>query len=151
MGTKNGVDDTASVILEFGGPIQEISVALCLYGEHLVPDRITEQLGLTPTSSAARGERKGPRSPPLARGVWILERRGFGGDAASLDRLLRKLLEDLSPSDSVWTRIRERFQVELRVALHLGSWNEGTAVEPSTLAAMAHLKIPLLLDVDVDP
>jgi hypothetical protein len=48
------------------------SATLRIFGESLNFDEINRTLGLSPTSSHRKGDRKGPHSPPSKHDMWML-------------------------------------------------------------------------------
>ena len=116
-------------------PPDESSFTLAVYGEDLVPSEVTNLLGLQPTRSFERGYRRNPTSRPMPHGAWFFEERGQ--PPRDPDDLARSVLIRFSAAPETWSRVRELYKVQLRVALQMASWNRGFAFSPTTLQLIA--------------
>ena len=123
------------VIAEVGGPPDESSFTLAVYGEDLVPSEVTNLLGVEPTDSFERGYRRKPTSRPMPHGAWFFEERGQ--PPRDPDDLARSVLLRFSAPPERWSMVRERYEVQLRVALHVAGWNKGFAFSPTTMQLIA--------------
>lgn len=121
-----------TVVAEVGGLVDETKVTLALYGDDLEPQEVTELLGVEPTSAHRRGDVRGRGVRPYPKGAWFLEL--VGTPPQGPEELLGELLERLPPSSSsVWTTLRERFDVQLRFGIFLDAWNRGFGVPAGQL------------------
>ena len=141
-------------LFRVGGPIDEVGVGLAVYGEDLDPVAVTELLGCPPTWAYRRGDVRGPRSPPLKRGVWMLEERCAA--PRQLEELAAHFLDRLPQDQSTWARLRERYEVKLRFSIRVKRWNRGFEISAALASRISGLGIPLgfeiwhdQLDVDV--
>ena len=133
--------------VNIGGPIDDASVSLCLYGDDLDPDALTRLLGLAPTHSPRKGEpRKKPGLPPFPQGAWIhkVERRTGPG---AVDLALGCLLDQLPADPALWAALAERHEVRLSLSVSFEGWNKGFTLGPRTLQRVAALGVRL--DVDL--
>ena len=139
----------AEIVAVVGGLVDESRVSLAIYGENLDPHRVTEALGVVPTSAHRRGERRGPRSPPYAQGAWLLEETGEApiGPEELLGRLLRRLPDPGSP---MWEQLRERCDVQLRFGLFMNTWSRGFGLSAELLARLARIGCELEFDIYAD-
>lgn len=133
------------VVLTVGGPLDEVSVSLCLYGEDLIPDEITAILKCEPTSSHVKGNRKGPRSPPAKQGGWFLNERASAPE--SVDGLVLSLLARVPDDPEFWRSLHLRYAVQLRFGLFQSAWNRGFGLEPSTVSRISHIGAAVVFDV----
>jgi hypothetical protein len=133
------------VLAELGGPVDESSATLAVYGQDLEPHDVTALIGVEPSDSFRRGFKRGPRSPAMAHGAWFLEVRGVApdGPAVQLETLLSKLPE----STHVWQQLHERYTVQLRLALHVQGWNKGFSLSKQLTARLAVLGVDLEFDL----
>jgi hypothetical protein len=136
-------------LLRVGGPVDECGVCFAVYGEELDPDAVTAAIGHAPTSSHRRGERRGPRSPPYKGGAWFLEARGRA--PRQVEELVADVLDHLPRDEGVMQRLRDAYDVQLRIALHLGGFNEGFNLSPMIVERIAKLGVPMLFDIYADP
>ena len=126
-----------------GGGIDEVGVCFAMYGEDLDPTAISPIVGCEATSSHRRGDRRGPHTPPSKHVAWFLQLRGRA--PRTVDDLLTELLGSI-PLDAV-PRLRERYEVQIRIALHMDGWNKGFQLSPDVLERLASLNVPVLFDV----
>ena len=77
----------------------ETSASFSLRADELVPAEVTALLGIAPTAAWARGDvftnRTGPHEQPW--GIWRVDSRKEGVQAAELEHHIRYLLERLEP------------------------------------------------------
>ena len=139
------MDNSLPILITTGGPVDELGICLAVYGVDLEPAQVTAILGCGPSSSHRRGEQRGPRSPPLKKGAWLLEVRGKAPTSA--DELLADLLSRIPRDENVWIALRERFDVQLRFAVHMTGWNRGFGVSAAMITAIAKLHAELVLDI----
>jgi hypothetical protein len=131
-----------------GGPIDEVRVTLALYSEDLEPDEVTRALGVQPTSAHRRGERRGPRSPPYRQGAWFLteQSREREGAEPAIERLLKQVPNDAA----LWLLLGGKHDVQIRLGLHMSSWNEGFVIARELVARIAVLGATLNFDIYAD-
>jgi hypothetical protein len=129
--------------------MQESVATLRISGDSLIPEDISRLLGSDPTHSQIKGETiVGPKTGKenIAKfGLWILgasdcEPENINGQ---VEAILGMLTDDLS----IWTKIREEFEIDLFCGLFMGSTNEGLSISPQTLAALGMRNIELCLDI----
>lgn len=137
---------SAHVNAEVGGLVDETNVAICIYGEELIPEEVSELLGLNPTHAHRKGDRKKPSSSHVFKtGVWIFELRG--GAPKGPEELTVALLDRLPPTESVWTELASRYRVELRYGLHLNSWNRGFDISQRVVEKIAEIHATVGFDI----
>jgi hypothetical protein len=133
------------VIAEVGGPPDESSVCLALYGPDLDPDEVTALLGCKATDSHRRGDRKGPESPPFKQGAWLFSLRGEA--PTEPDQLFRRLLLRLPSDEKVWRELSSRFEIRVTIAAHFAGWNKGFELSSDIVAAIARMHATLGTDI----
>jgi hypothetical protein len=131
--------------LRVGGPVDEFGACVAVYGEDLDPEAVSALLGCSPTSSHRRGDRRSLRSVPYKRGGWFLELRGRAPDCP--DELVAKLLSQLPAEEPVWLRLGERYEVQLRLGIHMRGWNRGFDLSPALVAKAARLHARVGFDI----
>lgn len=94
----------------------EVAIALCIYGVDLDPTELSAILGVDPTHSHRRCERKSLMTAPYDKGAWIREVRRF--EPIEPDKMLEEVLDKLPSDPVVWQRLAERFQLRVDFALH---------------------------------
>jgi len=128
-----------------GGIVDETSVTLALYGEALNPAEITRALRYSPTKSFAKGFIRGERSPPTPHGAWLLTLEGKA--PIGPDQLIGALLAKFSAVQNVLHDLTKRFDLQLRVAVHLDCWNRGFTLSRETLTQIERLGARLEFDI----
>ena len=122
--------------------------ALRVVGDDLFPDEVTDLLGARPTRSFARGDeiRHKRTSTRTAKfGFWVLD--GPETQPADLDTQVNELLGPLTSDLGTWQEIAARFSVDLFCGWFMKFGNEGVAISPATLKALAERQIALDLDI----
>jgi hypothetical protein len=132
-------------VVEVGGLVDSSSASLCLYGEMLEPDGVSQLLGVQPTTAIRRGDKRGPRSPESPRGVWIL--RVEGDAPAGPEQHLRQLLMRLPTDRATWEAVRSHYEVRISVGIHINAWNRGFVLGPELLRSVAALGLELDFDI----
>lgn len=122
--------------------IDELLVSFILWGNHVDPDEVTALLQVTPSDIYDRAESI-PRNPV---GNWRLESQCDAHEP--LDRHLQSLLQQLLPvADKIQSLVATGATTEFRCALWVRTSQEGTTIQPSTLAGVAQLGASLGLTV----
>jgi hypothetical protein len=129
--------------------IQEAHVSFGFFGDSLVPQRVTDLLGLSPTHAHARGDPHPIRSNPDLRwrsGAWMLDSQQ--SPDAPLDQHLRDLLDRLEPkAEAIRELVAEGLRASFSCGCFLEKENEGTTLPPQTLGRIAALGADLDLDI----
>ena len=128
----------ADVLLEVGGPVDDVRVTLAVYGETLEPDDVSRLLGCAPTSAFRKGETHRPSGIiglPMPHGAWFLTVEGKA--PVGVDELTSLLLERFPQSEQFWNDLCRNYRVQIRVGIHTGGWNRGFDLKPSTTKLVA--------------
>lgn len=133
------------VLAVVGGPADEATVSLALYGDELDPDEITAVLGCSPTTAHRRGDRKREGSVPFRIGAWILQEQGK--PPVSVDDLLEKLLSRLPTDKAVWQHLAGRHQLQLRFGIFIEGWNRGFSISGNFMQRFADMGISMEFDL----
>lgn len=139
-------DQTIAVV---GGVVDESGATLAVYGPDLDPDEVTAALRVQPTRSHRRGFQRSPRARPALVGAWFLEVRGTAPSGP--DHQIRRLLMRLPGPGEAWTTLRERYDIQLFIGIHMTGWNKGFALEPDVVARLATLGCRLGFDLYAYP
>jgi hypothetical protein len=135
-------------LISVGGPVDETSVTLRIFGDDLNPDEITSILRFPPTVARRKGDiriGKTTKNEYKARtGQWHLESPRGKGD---LDNHIRWLLEALCPEQDSWDSINQRFNIDLFCGLFINDWNRGTGISADLMYELGRRRIALELDI----
>ena len=131
--------------IDAGGPVEELRVALAVYGDDLEPQEVTELLGRRPSKSFRRGYVAGPRSPEMQHGAWFLEQEAVGTEDPG--RVIGQLLSLLPSSRQIWVQLNSRYKVQLRIAVHLNGWNNGFSFDAHTAERIAATGAEVIFDI----
>jgi hypothetical protein len=135
----------SKVLLEVGGLVDQSSVTLCVYGESLRPSEVTALLRVEPTDSFERGYKKKPSSRPMPHGAWFFEARGSAPQGP--DELARTVLLRFSVPPKTWAELNARYDVQIRIALHVEGWNKGFEFSSQTARLMAATRAKVGFDL----
>jgi hypothetical protein len=133
------------VIDEAGGPVDEISISLAIYGNQLDPEAVSARLGCAPTHAHRKGESRKPGGHPSRTGAWLLQVRGVGVREA--DTFVELLLARLPADEAFWSALRQDYTVQIRIGLHMDRWNQGFELSSSSVHRFAVTGAPVLFDV----
>ncbi len=121
-----------------GGSADRTALSLTIYCGDIDPDQITKQLGVEPTETHRKGERRKQRYRAYTQSAWFLSLEATA--PRGLEELLHDLLRRLPPSTSaVWSNLRAAYDVQLRIGLFLNEWNRGFVVHSNLVAQAAHI------------
>ena len=141
----------SSRFITVGGPIDEASASLCLYGDDLDPEEVSSVLAMTPTHAHRKGDRIRSRSPDAPKdatyktGAWILKIRGKAPQDPQA--LTLALLDQLPQDESLWAELAGRFDVRLGYGLHMEAWNRGFDLSQELVARIAGLRAVISFDI----
>lgn len=124
-----------------GGLVDRCSLTLRFFGDQLDPDCVTALLGVEPTDSQRKGDRK-PRT--LDTGRWILD---CEETTDTVDNQIRLLLGDLTDNLRVWQQLGSDFSSSLMISLILRQWTRGTMLSAQTIQSLADRALKLQIEV----
>ena len=81
----------------------------------------------------------------MKRGAWFLEIRGRA--PRQFDELTTQLLDQLPQDEDTWSKLRSKYEVQLRFAIHLARLNRGFGLPAPLAQRIAKLGIPLNFDI----
>ena len=124
---------------------RRFSASLRIFGESLDFEGISAQLGLTPTHSHRRGDRRAATSPPFELDGWVFEvpvarERRLEEHLVELWRLLR-------PHVAYLKILKRTCAVDIFCGYRSNSDTAGFSVAPSALTIFTELDIPFGLSV----
>jgi hypothetical protein len=64
--------------------------------------------------------------------------------------LCARLLDQLPAEESIWTKLGESYEVQLRFALHKTGWNRGFDFSPGMVARIARLRARVVIEIYAD-
>ncbi len=134
-------------LLEAGGPVDAVCVTFAMYGEHLDPDWVTAQLGVQPSASYRKGDkRRGAGMPDHRGGGWFLEE--VGDAPATPESLTRSLIDRFNhvPVET-WAQLAQHFDIQLHYALYLYSFNRGFALGTALTWRVASMRARMVFDI----
>ena len=146
MGEQDRMPDKgSSALVDVGGPVDELSACLAVYGENLDPGDVTSLLGVDPTESFRRGYRRRPASREMPHGAWFLIIRAVNhpDPGALIGALLSKLPDDAE----TWRQMNDRYKVQLRIGIHMQGWNKGFSFDAKTASQLAAIGAEVTFDI----
>lgn len=121
--------------------------ALRIRGENLVPAEISALMGSEPTTAWAKGDAHTSRGHTRMSGFGLWQLQAEGTEPADLDAQVTAVLGRLTTDESVWTQLRNAYDVDLICAWFMKNGNEGMLVAPETMSLLGARGI--LLDIDL--
>lgn len=120
--------------------------ALRISGDTLDPDQITAILGSEPTQSGIKGERFSTRHSAARRtSFWLLE--SPLKDSLPLADHLKWLLDLIEPKRDLIGSVAEKWRVDFFCGFSSENGQGGTTFDSDLLCHLAHLGVPLVLDL----
>ena len=141
--------DESRVIAHVGGPVDETSITLRVFGDNLDPDEVTAQLGVQPTSHCRKGDVfRGKQYDRIEKtGRWLLARPHV---TDNVDAIIQRLLKDLPDSLEIWQTLHSKFKIDLFLGIWLRDWNRGFSLIPKTLRMLADRELEIGFDIYCD-
>ncbi len=122
----------------------EVVLALCIYGESLVPSEVSAKLQCTPTHSHVKGEVGKPEGRPFPKGAWLLEIRR--AEPIDLEAMFEELFAQLPQGEAVWSSLAEQFELRIHLAVHTER-GCGFHLSPKTMQLVAARHTEVFLDI----
>jgi hypothetical protein len=91
--------------------------------------------------------RRGPSEIEAQTGSWSYSLGYQHTDIWDLDGALNTLLDRLPDEGAVWEGITRGYQADIFCGLFMGTGNQGTDLQPATLARLAARRLALSLDI----
>ena len=141
--------DPSRKYIRVGGPIDETSIALRVFGDDLIPKEVTERLRIEPTSHCLKGDIfRGKRYDRIEKtGKWLHSRPHVTGD---VDEIVQSLLGDLPADAEVWNWIHRRFDADLFLGIWMNDWNRGFTIDAATSASLGERGLTIGYDIYCD-
>ena len=133
----------------FGGPVDEVSISLRVFGDDLDPSEITTLLRVQPTSSCRKGDIfRGKRYDRIEEtGRWLYAKDASQDD---LDKIIGVFLATLPDDLAIWNSITNRFMVDLFLGVCMRDWNRGFDLKRDTLRRLADRRLEIGFDMYCD-
>jgi hypothetical protein len=126
------------------GSVQKSVATLRIWGDDLVPDQVSSQLGCPPTASHQKGDIiVGGRTSRT--GEWSL--RSTDHEPENLDSQIVEILSKVTNDLDVWGNLVSSYRVDLFCGLFMASVNDGITLSSSSLTALGQRGIELSLDM----
>jgi uncharacterized protein DUF4279 len=140
----------------FGGPVDKCKVTLRVDGENLDPDEITIMLGQNPTMVMKASDPIRAHDGSVIRiskiGRWHLTISSEDEGAPSdMEDLIDALFSRLPTEPALWSKLTEKFKVDLFCGLFLYSDNRGFGLSPSICRFLGKRGIEIGFDIYFDP
>jgi Domain of unknown function (DUF4279) len=120
--------------------------AFRISGDTLRPDQVSALLGLEPTQSGVKGERFSNRHSVVRRtSFWLL--KSPLSESLPLPEHLEWLLNLMEPKLDLIGSLAEKWRVDFFCGFSSENGQGGVTFDPSLLRRLAHLGVPLVLDL----
>ncbi|MEL6231571.1 MAG: DUF4279 domain-containing protein [Cyanobacteria bacterium J06627_3] len=135
----------------FGRPsAYESAVSLRFWGEALVPDEITQALGVQPQIAHGKGESLSPSLMPTAPiGIWIY----FANESVDrpLDDNILSLLQQLPQELDIWHCLTDQHSGIISCGLRFDQQDCGQFLSAATLEKVGERRLAIDFDLKFDP
>jgi hypothetical protein len=139
-------DVPADRLVAVGGPVDQATVSLRLFGDDLDPDQISVSLGCEPTAARRKGDiipdKRYHRVAPT--GSWLLQ---DPVSSLAIQEQVGRLLDRVTGDLAVWRDLKRRFRVDLFCGLFLEDWNRGFSLSPDLMRRLADRGLEVGFDI----
>jgi len=124
---------------------RNFSASLRIFGEIPDLDAISSHLGVPPTYTHRRGERRSKKAAPFEHDAWIFE--APVAPDRPLDEHLLELWRLLKPHAAYLRGLKRRFAVDVSCGYRSSSDTAGFSVMPKALEIFTELAVPFGVSV----
>ncbi len=129
--------------------IESSVVTLRVCGDDLIPQEITDMLGVAPTRAEIKGQEIIGRKTGSVRvaksGIWRLQ--AADRQPEDINGQILEIFNMISADVKVWQNITRKYRAELFCGLFLSTTNDGLSISPQSLAYLAERGIELWFDI----
>jgi hypothetical protein len=123
------------------------SATLRIFGEHLDFDTINNCLGIFPTYSHYKGERKGPKSPPFEHDMWQYSPNI--DDSVELEKHIDTLWATIKHAKEYLLSLKKVATVDVFLGYRSNVDTAGIVIPYTSLEIFTELEIPFGLSIIV--
>jgi hypothetical protein len=124
------------------------TACLRIFGDHLVPEDITQILGCVPTVAQRTGEvirYQSGRERVVKCANWRLDAER--AEPEDVNGQVRWLLSQVESDPEVWKSLVQQFDVDIFCGLFMQQRNDGLSLAPDVMALLGERGIHLALDI----
>ncbi len=129
--------------------VERSVVTLRIYGDDLIPQDITEILGVSPTHAETKGQeivgRKTGKVRVAKSGMWRL--CALDRQPEDLDGQIREIFSQIPAEIAVWQSITKKYRTNLFCGLFMSETNDGLSISAQSLAFLAERGVELWFDI----
>ena len=128
--------------------ISRTKATLRIIGDALIPEEVTNLLGVEPTEAQHKGQelRGSTGISRTARfGMWRL--RATETTPGDLDAQVQEILAHLTNDIGIWNQLASQYEIDLYCGWFMEKENEGLGISASTLRELGARGIELSLDI----
>jgi hypothetical protein len=131
-------------VLIVGGAVEKTSITLAIYGDDLIPEEISQLLGYE-ARHIQRGERRSSRASPYKKSAWLFNQKGEAPITA--EEIIREILSKISADSGIWKELSSKYDIQVRIAIHMENWNKGFDLSAETIQQIAGLGAKMIFDI----
>lgn len=125
------------------------TASLRIYGDIEDLDEITNAVGIMPTSSHLKGDRRSEMAKPYKQAMWAYEPNV--PEEESLSRHLNALWAAIGENADAIKRLKEKYQVDIFCGYRSDCDHAGFSVDHASLTVFHKLEVPFEMSVIVLP
>lgn len=130
-----------------GGPFQRLFFEISIFGDDLIPEEVTELLGIEPSQSYKKGDERPRGSQYYRTGGWLLKSGEVQiGDSREGEEKFEEWLSKLPGNKSAWESLASRFEVKARLIGYTDQWNADYTISAAALNELSKRGLPLMID-----
>lgn len=141
---SSNIPGSSDDVLIAGGAVDKTSITLAIYGDDLIPEQISQLLGYE-AEYIRRGERRSPTASPYQKSAWLLKQKGEAPITA--EEIIQEILSKVSADLRIWQELSSRYDVQVRIAIHIEDWNKGFDLSAETIQQIAGLGAKMVFDI----
>ena len=123
----------------------KFSATLRISGDGVDFDEISRTLGLSPTRSHRKGERRFPSAEPWERDMWSYQ--PAVDKAQPLHEHITALWDAVRPHIVYLRSLKQKYQVDIFCSYRSNSWTAGFVVDHRCLGLFSELEVPFGVSV----
>ncbi|MFA0792285.1 DUF4279 domain-containing protein [Microbulbifer echini] len=118
-----------------------------MFGDDLIPEEVTELLGVEPSQSYKMGDERPRGSQYYKTGGWLIKSGEVPiGESREGEEKFEEWLSELPDDKFAWSSLIEKFEIKARLVGYTDQWNADYTISPGALNESTKRGLPLMID-----